>query len=104
MNFEEFKKELYISSNFIHIRDTKEHSSLLINIKHIETVRIRESGQISIMTARGELYEMPWSKFYEKLLISSLDAMKDCVEIHTDGVDPLMVLKVSHNGEYYEEE
>lgn len=96
-------KELYVNGRFIHIRDTKEHSSVLINIKHIESIRTRENGMITIITARGEVYEIPWSKYYEKVLINCLETMKDSVEIHTEGADPLAVVRVMSNGDYYEE-
>lgn len=95
-------KELSGNSRFLHIRDTEEHSSLLINIKYIETIRMRNYGMITIITARGEVYEIPWSEYDEHRLIE-LVHMADKVELHTDGVNPLMVVRVMSNGDYYEE-
>lgn len=97
------RKELHIYNNFLHIRDVVEHSSVLINMKRIEIIHMKENEEINIITARGEIYSLPWSKFDEKLLIHKLETMGDRVEVHTDSEEPLSVLKVSYNGDYFEE-
>lgn len=98
------RKELHIYNNFLHIRDVVEHSSVLINMKRIEIIHMKENEEINIITARGEIYSLPWSKFDEKLLIHKLETMGDRVEVHTDSEEPLSVVKVSYNGDSYEEE
>lgn len=97
------RKELHIYNNFLHIRDVVEHSSVIINMKRIEIIHMKENESIDIITARGETYSLPWSKFGEKLLIHKLEVMGDRVEVYTDGEEPLSVVKVSYNGGYYEE-
>lgn len=97
------RKELHIYNNFLHIRDVVEHSSVIINMKRIEIIHMKENESIDIITARGEIYSLPWSKFYEKLLIHRLETMGDLVEVRTDSEEPLSVVKVSYNGDYFEE-
>lgn len=97
------RKELHIYNNFLHIRDVVEHSSVIINMKRIEIIHMKENESIDIITARGETYSLPWSKFNEKLLIHKLEVMGDRVEVYTDGEEPLSVVKVSYNGDYFEE-
>ena len=98
------RKELDIQGNFIHIRDVVEHSSVLINIKQVETVSTEEKGVITITTTRGKTYQLPWTKYYEEMFINALMTMGDMVKIYTEGDKPLSVIRVEWNGDGFEEE